>query len=245
MALREEYEKIGHILFRFRSYIPLILAPFLIAYLFINRETLDTFINDYTLIIISLAVCFIGLTIRAITIGYAHPNTSGRNVNQQIADHINITGIYSTVRHPLYLGNFLIWLGISLRFKSLFVSFIMLFFFWIYYEKIMYTEEEFLRANFGDSFIKWAAKTPLLIPNPFLWTRPHNSFSFKRILRKEPDSVYAPIVMLFFIDISAGFFYHHILCVSKLWIIIISISTLLYLTLKIIKKRTRWLVETP
>ncbi|MGB8874133.1 MAG: hypothetical protein WCC75_12145, partial [Desulfobaccales bacterium] len=39
--------------------------------------------------------------------------TSGRNTQGQVAETLNTTGIYSLVRNPLYLGNFLIWLGLS------------------------------------------------------------------------------------------------------------------------------------
>ena len=33
-------------------------------------------------------------------------NTSGRNTHDQVADSLNTSGIYSIVRHPLYVGNF-------------------------------------------------------------------------------------------------------------------------------------------
>jgi len=245
MALFETYIKSGNTLFKYRSYIPLILAPFLIAYLFIQRETLDTFIDNYIQIGISLLVCAVGLAIRAFTIGYAHPNTSGRNVNQQRADHINTSGIYSMVRHPLYLGNMMIWLGIGLRFGSWWLTLGLLVFFWLYYEKIMFAEEEFLRTKFGDSFTQWAEKTPLIFPNPFLYKKPKTLFFWKRIFRKEPDSAYAPILMLFVIDLCAAYFHLHRFYVSTIWIIIISVATIIYLALKYMKKRTKLLVETP
>jgi len=62
--------------------------------------------------LIFLGVSILGETIRIFTVGYAPRNTSGRNtIAGQIADELNTSGIYSLVRHPLYLGNFFIWLG--------------------------------------------------------------------------------------------------------------------------------------
>ena len=60
------------------------------------------------------AISFIGLVIRAIVIGYVPEQTSGRNTTEKFADELNSTGMYSIVRHPLYLGNYITGLGISL-----------------------------------------------------------------------------------------------------------------------------------
>ena len=57
---------------------------------------------------------FFGLGIRVFTVGFTPKNTSGRNTAEQIADVLNTSGIYSMVRHPLYVGNFFMWLGIGL-----------------------------------------------------------------------------------------------------------------------------------
>ena len=58
---------------------------------------------------IFLAVSLLGEAIRIITVGHAPRNTSGRNTTEgQVADVINTSGIYSIIRHPLYVGNFLL-----------------------------------------------------------------------------------------------------------------------------------------
>ena len=48
----------------------------------------------------------------AIAIGTSNKHTSGRSTKEQVADALNTKGIYSTVRHPLYLGNYFMWIGI-------------------------------------------------------------------------------------------------------------------------------------
>jgi hypothetical protein len=58
-------------------------------------------------------ISLIGLAVRIYTIDYTPDNTSGRNTSEQVADTLNRTGIYSIIRHPLYVGIFLMWLGIA------------------------------------------------------------------------------------------------------------------------------------
>ena len=118
-----------------------------------NRQAIIFDMRDE---IIFLAVSLLGQLIRIFTVGFAPKNTSGRNtVNGQIADELNTTGIYSLIRHPLYLGNFFMWLGPVLFLRS--VGFLIVFFllYWLYYERIMFAEEQFLRRKFGEVYDKW------------------------------------------------------------------------------------------
>ena len=75
-------------------------------------------------------------------------NTSGRNTSEgQVADTINQTGMYSMVRHPLYVGNFIMWLGIALFTASIWFVLLFIAVYWLYYERIMYAEEQFMRRS--------------------------------------------------------------------------------------------------
>ncbi len=241
MALREDYERIGQYLFKYRSYVPLVLIPFYLIVIYFQRKSLGNFANDYDWTLFCFLISFLGVIVRSYAVGYASPNTSGRNVAKQRADSLNTTGIYSLIRHPLYLGNFLIWLGISMRLQMFWVSLSVMLFFWMYYEKIMFTEEEYLRKKFGKVYEEWANSTPTLIPNFKKWEKNQNPFSFKKVLRQENDGVYALIIIHFFIELSADYFNDLKLETSFAWIYIISISTLLYLIIKILKKKTRLL----
>ncbi|UKI18106.1 MAG: isoprenylcysteine carboxylmethyltransferase family protein [Bacteroidales bacterium] len=114
--------------------------------------------------ILCFVVSLLGLAVRAFTVGYTPANTSGRNVAEQVADQLNTTGLYSVVRNPLYVGNFLMWLGIAMLTMNLWfiISFILLF--WVYYERIIFAEEQFLTNKFGSVYTDWADKTPCFIP---------------------------------------------------------------------------------
>ncbi len=139
MALREELEKQGTWLFKWRSYLPLFILPlFLIALR--HSEYLERVFGDLMDDIyesLCLAISFLGLAIRCLTIGYGPKGTSGRNTKKQKAKILNTTGMYSIVRHPLYLGNFLIFLGITLFVQVWWFSLLAILAFWLYYDLVI------------------------------------------------------------------------------------------------------------
>ena len=120
MALQEELESQGNWLFRYRSFLPIVIV--LIGWaMYLRRELhpeeFPLFLPEYEhfYLAVAMGVGLLGLAVRVYTVGFSPRNTSGRNTKVgQVADTLNQTGIYSVVRHPLYLGNFLMWLGPAL-----------------------------------------------------------------------------------------------------------------------------------
>lgn len=133
----------------------------------------------------SYIVSMLGLAIRWITIGYAAPGTSGRNTHEQRADTLNTDGMYSIVKNPLYFGNFLAFLGMLMAIKVWWFILIGGLVYWIYIERVIAIEERYLAEKFGETYASWSARTPIFIPNPRLWQRPHLAFSFRKVLRQE------------------------------------------------------------
>ena len=99
-------------------------------------------------------------------------DTSRRNTGRPQAETLNTTGLYSVVRHPLYLGNYLMWLGVALFPGAWWAPVIVSLVFWLYYERIMFAEEEFLRRQFGEHYTAWAAATPAFLPRLGRWRSP-------------------------------------------------------------------------
>ena len=160
MALRDELARSGSYLFRWRSYLPLLFMPVLILALEDFSYPGDSELLDNLLEVACGAVAVVGLFLRVLTVGYVPQRTSGRNTKQQHAEILNTTGLYSLVRHPLYLGNFLIWLGLIMFVHTWWLVLIGILSFWLYYERIMFAEEEFLSRRFRAEFEEWAARTP-------------------------------------------------------------------------------------
>lgn len=196
MALKESFEKSGNWLFRYRSYIPVILLLTAFPVIAITPVPVCSEILTYLSVLLSL----IGVGVRAYTIGTTPRGTSGRNTSKQVAETLNTSGIYSLVRHPLYLGNYLMWAGLALFTYNIWYFIVISLVFWIYYERIMFAEEAFLQGRFGEAFQNWASQVPAFFPR-FDGFRPATlSFSFKSVLRREYSGILALALVYFVID---------------------------------------------
>ncbi|MDO9576873.1 MAG: isoprenylcysteine carboxylmethyltransferase family protein [Candidatus Cloacimonadales bacterium] len=243
MALKEEIRDQGNWLFQHRSYLPILLLPLVIIGLLTERIT---FLNSYYINIynwVCIIISILGFAVRIITIGQVPKSTSGRNTKKQIAKTLNETGIYSVVRHPLYLGNFLMWLGIILFVRSIWVAIVFVLLYWIYYERIMYAEEAFPTEKFGQDYTEWASKTPPFWPSWKKWQKSKLDFSIKNVLKREYSGFFGLVVSFVFIanlDLiySAGKFTY-----NRISLIILAISFVIYLILRSMKKFTRVLHE--
>ena len=192
MSLHEHFKRSGATLFRWRGYPPLLLALLLLAAAFIPArvELRDPALHRaWDAICVAVAVA--GLALRVLVVGQAPDGTSGRNRTSQVAAALNQHGMYSVVRHPLYLANLLLWLGPVLVLRSPWATLVMLLGFWLYYESIMYDEEHFMEAKFGQEWHAWAARTPAFLPRWSQWRRSDQPFSWRRVLRREYSGVLA------------------------------------------------------
>lgn len=163
------------------------------------------FINDNpqlacVLLITCALVSLSGQIIRAIAIGTSSKHTSGRNTKEQVADALNTKGIYSTVRHPLYLGNYFMWIGIVMFTFNIWFILTVSLLFWLYYERIMFAEERFLEKKFGQPYLDWSLKVPAFWPSFKNYERTEIPFSLKTILRREYSGITATIIGFVFVD---------------------------------------------
>jgi protein-S-isoprenylcysteine O-methyltransferase Ste14 len=243
MPLREEFERTGSWLFRWRSYLPLALIGVILLAMRQYRYPGDSQrLDDLWEGICLLVSCF-GLGIRIFTVGYTPRATSGRNTRRQVAETLNTTGIYSIVRHPLYVGNFFMFLGVVLFAYLWWLTLIYVLVFWLYYERIMFAEEAFLRKKFGDEYMTWANNTPAFIPRFRNYRKPDSAFSLKKVLRKEYNGFFAVIIGMFILEELGEIILNGKPELDLQWVIFLSLGIIVWATLRIIKKRTTWLNE--
>lgn len=238
MPLREEMERAGNLLFRWRSYLPLLFICIILLSLqefeyLGHSEKLDHFWEAFCLIL-----SFLGLGIRMFTVGNIPKRTSGRNTKKQIADTLNTTGIYSIVRNPLYLGNFFMGLGISLFAHLWWLILIYIMIFWLYYERIIFAEEEFLRNKFGDEYLEWANKTPAFIPKFSQYKKSDLTFSFKNVLRREYNGFFVIPVVFFILETVGEIIVKGRLEFDLGWLILLGISFIIWIVLRSLRKYT-------
>jgi len=241
LTIHKELERQGTWCFRWRSYLPLLLLPILLIALkdseYLERvfgEASESFWEIFCLLL-----SFTGLFIRCLAIGCTPKGTSGRNTNRQIAKVLNITGMYSIVRHPLYLGNFIIFLGMILFVQVWWLVLIAVLAFWLYYERIIFAEESFLQEKYGVLFLKWAEKTPVFLPKFRNWQKPALHFSFKNVLKREYTAFFLITTYFPVIDFIADVFGEGKVEFVIGWELLFIIGLTVYLTLRTLKKKSK------
>jgi len=242
LTLRDAITRQGDWLFRHRSHLPLVVTPlFLVALtqadgLEAHHETLDTAWKLFC-----LALGLAGLGIRALVVGYAPAGCSGRNTACQRADSLTTTGLYSLVRHPLYLGNFLAMAGVVLFLEVWWFGLVCTLAFALYYERIMCAEEAFLEGKFGDRFRQWAETTPAFLPRLRGWRPPAMSFCMRSVLRREYTGAALLTLCFFLVELLGDGLAEHEWKLDPLALVAVGLAALSYVTLLTLKRTTRLL----
>jgi protein-S-isoprenylcysteine O-methyltransferase Ste14 len=240
-SLQRQSAASGAWLFRWRSYCPLVLIALLLAALPrfsypLGSHTLDTLWE-----VLCLAVSMLGLFIRCHTVGHTPRGTSGRNTRSQVADTLNTTGLYSALRNPLYLGNFLMMLGVILFVRTVWAPVIYSLAFWLYYERIIMAEEAFLKSKFGPAYEAYLARTPAFIPDFRLWRPAALPFSMKNVLKREYNGFFGVVAGFTALEVSGDYIVKGRLVVDPAWAVLFLAALAVFLTLRTLKKKTRLL----
>jgi protein-S-isoprenylcysteine O-methyltransferase Ste14 len=140
--------QIGGVLFRNRSWLP---VPFLLVALLVPAHS--TAIHW----IVAAILIVIGEWIRLA--GVAAAGTVTRRRSREVQRLVNY-GIFGWMRNPLYVGNFLIWMGFVVASGVLWFLPIAILIFAIEYFYIVRYEEGVLESIFGQEYLEYKSRTP-------------------------------------------------------------------------------------
>jgi protein-S-isoprenylcysteine O-methyltransferase Ste14 len=238
MTTQNRSEKLGNQFFKYRGQIPafIFLIAFILMHIYPETEIWLNSTNTY----LALLLVVIGHLVRALAVGKRAAHTSGRNRDEQVAEALNSTGIYSMVRHPLYLGNITTYMGWVIFTGIWWLIPIMLLVFLFYYRFIIYAEEQFLTRKFGQDYLDWKSATPLLLPAFWKFKANPQPFSFKTVLENEYSGIAASMttawVLLAFQWYVLGQFQEKSLLILAMALFI----TVFTLGLRYLKKKTQF-----
>jgi protein-S-isoprenylcysteine O-methyltransferase Ste14 len=180
---------IGNFLFQYRNW----LFPLVIALVFVNQRAALS--NETLAMALGFALAFVGQALRAVTIGLAYIKRGGKN-RQVYAKTLVQDGVFAHCRNPLYLGNFLMLLGLGLIANSWWFLVVGMPFFLFAYLAIVAAEESFLRNKFGAEYGAYCRRVPRFLPNFTGFARTWRSMEFhwRRWIVKEHGSAYIWLV---------------------------------------------------
>jgi protein-S-isoprenylcysteine O-methyltransferase Ste14 len=149
---------IGNFLFHYRNG----LFPLVYALLIFKGPSL---LPDYRLAaLLGFLVAASGQFLRAVTVGLEYIIRGGRN-REVYAEKLVQGGLFAHCRNPLYVGNFVIILGVAIASNSLWFVGVAVPFFIFAYWAIIAAEENYLRNKFGHEFEEYCARVNRLLPN--------------------------------------------------------------------------------
>lgn len=146
-------ERVGTRLFRWRGYTGALF--FLIAYS-IGTPTLRSWL-------LGLGLLAIGAFLRWLSVAYSGPTTRASTLT---APELVVSGPYAHVRNPIYLGNFLIGLGLlwMLSDWTPWINILFVLLFWFQYGLIVRAEEAYLHGKFGVTYEAYRKRVPRFLP---------------------------------------------------------------------------------
>jgi protein-S-isoprenylcysteine O-methyltransferase Ste14 len=180
--------RLGGVLFRNRSWIP---VPFLaVPLLAPGRMSLANWIGGALLVAAGEAIRLAGV---------AAAGTVTRRRSREVQRLVTY-GVFGWVRNPLYVGNFLIWMGFTVISGVYWFLPIAALLFALEYTLIVRYEEGVLESIFGPSYLAYKSRTPRWLPRPPNGVdRESGPHDWREALRSETSTflAYAGLVVAF------------------------------------------------
>jgi len=137
------------------------------------------------LLIAGTVVALTGEAIRVISAGCIRKDTA-----------LSRSGPYAFTRNPLYVGSFLMYLGLCIAASNLIVTAVYIPFFFVIYYATIFREEAFLREAFGADYAAYCADTPLFYPQLRPPARNGVEFSFSQAMKNREYEAFVAVIIL-------------------------------------------------
>lgn len=186
-------EALGALFFRFRGVlpVPLVVTAVVLSWRAHIVPGPGGVAVDDALNVVGLVLCGFGAALRFLTIASVPAGTSANN-RALAAQGLNTTGPYAVVRHPLYLANAHLLVGLLCIAHAPWAWGLGLGYFAVAYGFIIHAEEALLARTYGDAWREWTARVPAWVPKlsalPAAFQGPRD---FKRAALREVNTLVA------------------------------------------------------
>jgi protein-S-isoprenylcysteine O-methyltransferase Ste14 len=184
------FDRLGRFVFGYRDY--LVPAVLLGVVAFTPRTAAGSERVDAWLDVLGFLVAIVGQVLRVTVIGYAYIRRGG--VNKQLAAPTLVCeGFYAHCRNPMYVGNFLLFIGLMMIYNSPWGYGLILPAVAVALLAIVRAEEHFLAQRFGSEYAAYCQRVNRFLPRlrGLRATTRSMRFDWRRVLRKEYGTTFA------------------------------------------------------
>ena len=238
VKLLDHIPRSGDTLFRWRGQLPLLMLPLYLLGLADAHlpATLPAGVRVWQLL--SLVIALAGLVVRVVAVGTAPAGTSERSTTNPRASELRTTGLYSLVRHPLYVGNTLTAIGLACFTTAWYLPVIVGLLGLLYHERIAAREEVFLEDRFGAAFLRWADRVPAMVPRLSGYVRSARPFVWRRVFASEFHGLFVIGAVLFVLDLARSALATGRLVFGPVWTAIFLVTGAIFIVCSLLKKHT-------
>ena len=131
------------------------------------------------------------------------------------------------------------WFAVILFIDTYWFSLLFILCFWIYYERIIFAEEKFLRDKYGKPYLNWTMKTPIFIPRLMSWEKPNLDFSIKNVLKREYSGLFALFFTFALFDLIENYTRFDQWYFDEFWAYSLVVIGSLTIVIRSLKKKTK------
>ena len=102
-------------------------------------------------------------------------------------NELSKTGPFSMVRNPLYVGSFIMGLGVAIMSGSRFLVVLFILFFFSVYSALVKMEEKYLLGRYGEDFLAYCRQVPRFFPDLRNFPPVPAMYDLKRMLYKHKE----------------------------------------------------------
>jgi protein-S-isoprenylcysteine O-methyltransferase Ste14 len=177
--------RVGNSLFHYRN------GLFPLVYLLLFPKSPPLLASYKLAALVGLFVAATGQTVRAVTIGLDYIQRGGKN-RQVHATRLVQGGIFAHCRNPLYIGNYLVIVGVGFASNSILFLGVAVPFFAFAYWAIIAAEENYLRTKFGTEYEEYCARVNRFVPRfaGLSRTLGEMEFNWRRLISAEYGSTF-------------------------------------------------------
>ncbi len=126
---------------------------------------IDSFLFQVTTFLFNMNLIWLNVPLGVIILGISvyFMKASHKDLFDAKVEGVASEGVYARVRHPMYLGTFLIYLGLAVITLSL-ASIVVWLIIFAYYNTLANYEENLLEEHFGNEYLEYKKKVRKWIP---------------------------------------------------------------------------------